>query len=164
MSTGVTTDIPAQNLRPRRCASCGYRLAGLPEDGVCPECGEAYAADDVVLEGWACGDSASIFTGTTRRVAFVVILNSFYLLNPLMNGLLRGWWVLFVIIAAINAALLVFALWWRRARPRAGPVEAQFTLRGFRRVDFPECLSRPAYVGWDVVDTAQVEPGGGPGQ
>lgn len=38
-------------LRVDRCPDCGYLLTGLPEQGICPECGVAYSLDLIVLYG-----------------------------------------------------------------------------------------------------------------
>ena len=35
-----------------QCPDCGYLLTGLPEQGICPECGLAYGPDLLVLYGW----------------------------------------------------------------------------------------------------------------
>ncbi len=40
-------------LRLDRCPECGYLLTGLPDQGICPECGTAYHPDMIVLYGWA---------------------------------------------------------------------------------------------------------------
>lgn len=40
-------------LRLDRCPDCSYLLTGLPERGLCPECGFAYEAEMIVLYGWA---------------------------------------------------------------------------------------------------------------
>ncbi len=35
-----------------RCPDCGYLLAGLPIEGLCPECGFSYDSNMIVLYGW----------------------------------------------------------------------------------------------------------------
>lgn len=37
---------------PRRCGDCGYELTALPAAGKCPECGQDYREDELVLFGW----------------------------------------------------------------------------------------------------------------
>jgi hypothetical protein len=48
------SDIPSTPppLRLERCPDCAYLLTGLPEQGLCPECGFAYGPDLIVLYGW----------------------------------------------------------------------------------------------------------------
>ena len=163
MSGAVTTPQVdgADVLRLERCAGCGYQLAGLPADGLCPECGHAYAADDVVLRGWACGSRASIATGN-RRVVFVWIV--FGLLNmtyPLMSAVLRGWWTFFIIMAIAWLTLTGISIWLRWRDPEAGPIEVHFSRAGFRQVDGPDALYRPEYVPWDQADSVEITPARG---
>jgi hypothetical protein len=43
----------------RRCGHCGYDLHGLPPEGRCPECGQPFARDEIILFGWGAGASAN---------------------------------------------------------------------------------------------------------
>jgi len=64
---------------PARCGGCGYRLIGLPSIGKCPECGEPYSPDELVLFGWGVAKSAQLWNARRGR-AFLVVLSVF------------GWW------------------------------------------------------------------------
>lgn len=48
---GPTEDALAA-FRHRSCLKCEYELRGLPERGVCPECGESFDLDTLVVAGW----------------------------------------------------------------------------------------------------------------
>src|SRR5687768_8553124 len=63
---GLAGDNP---LRQEVCPGCGYSLLGLPADGVCPECGQHYGRDTVVLFGRATGQRATLFTGESSAYA-----------------------------------------------------------------------------------------------
>lgn len=52
----------------RLCGNCGYSLQGSPNAGVCPECGEAYFDDEIVIRGWPAGPYESLATAAPRRL------------------------------------------------------------------------------------------------
>jgi hypothetical protein len=87
-------------LRLDRCPDCGYLLTGLPEHGICPECGFAYRADMIVLYGWAGkgrGDEStrrptlSYWLGAV--VASVLILLLFNIFGALLLVVYWGWMI-----------------------------------------------------------------------
>ncbi len=53
-------------LRLSHCGGCGYALNGLPDVGVCPECGKPYDQETVVLHGWARGSHANLANASSR--------------------------------------------------------------------------------------------------
>jgi len=40
-----------ESLKLSHCPRCDYSLQGLPDSGICPECGEAYSQEFIVLRG-----------------------------------------------------------------------------------------------------------------
>lgn len=50
-----TQDEARDPLHLERCPDCGYLLTGLPEQGICPECGFASTPAMIVLYGWGSG-------------------------------------------------------------------------------------------------------------
>jgi hypothetical protein len=53
---------------PSHCPECDYPLEGLPEVGVCPECGRPYDTKYLVLRGYVVGRDASYATGTRKQM------------------------------------------------------------------------------------------------
>ncbi len=74
---------PADPLRVDRCPDCGYLLFGLPERGVCPECGCGYDPAMIVLYGWEKGKAPSR-RRRLRHWAIGLALGA--------GALLLGWW------------------------------------------------------------------------
>ncbi len=118
-------------LRLDRCPDCGYLLTGLPEEGICPECGFAYNAEMIVLYGWGSGQRANITNARGWRVIVFGLLGCVWALQMLLPGtvmlvLYRDWrnmlWVLGMFVG------LTWALMrrWRRNRQDApAPVQVR---------------------------------------
>jgi hypothetical protein len=116
-------------LRMDRCPDCGYLLTGLPERGVCPECGSAYDEQMIVLYGWGCGDRLSLANSHGWRR---VMLGALLLPQMIMMLILAaaaamfqslGWlWLIPWILA------VAYFMWrWRRIR-RDAPAPSQVRL------------------------------------
>ena len=117
----------ADPLRLDRCPDCGYSLTGLPEEGVCPECGFAYNPDMIVLYGWAGWGHGG--DATRRRTV--------------------GWWIGTVLASALilslfgaYGAVLLVAYWgWMIYRRRQlsldtpAPVQLRLFPDGFGQRD-----------------------------
>ena len=65
------------------CPRCGYSLQGLPDEGVCPECGRRYDPRTVVLFGWARGAKATAVTAQPWVAAGLLAMNSVWLIHIL---------------------------------------------------------------------------------
>jgi hypothetical protein len=50
------------------CPNCGYSLEGLPERGMCPECGREYAPGEIILYGYGCGTYENVMTTRPSRL------------------------------------------------------------------------------------------------
>src|SRR4051812_28476050 len=53
-----------------QCPACAYSLEGLPDEGICPECGGRYDQSLMVLHGTACGQLASLANISLGRLAW----------------------------------------------------------------------------------------------
>lgn len=117
-----------------RCPDCGYLLAGLPERGICPECGFAYDTEMIVLYGWAQGMRATNVNRRRGRFSWGLF------------WLVRGVFVLYLLVPVvfrrnlISAALpvvivlLVATSLYRRRRLLAdapAPVQLRLMPEGF---------------------------------
>ncbi len=103
MNTGAVA--PPDPLRLAFCPACDYDLAGLPVDGLCPECGRAYDQAYVVLRGRPAVDGFDRLRPAGRRiwgaVAWVAAilaggwmwLHSTGPFVPVMCGLLAASWL-----------------------------------------------------------------------
>jgi hypothetical protein len=99
---------PFAAYRIRRCLKCDYDLTGLPLDNTCPECGEAYARDMMLVTGWS---HARFVAGTGMwwlrfLLYFVLVLVLITLIWPV--GLaLAAWFIWSQFFADQNQRLLV---------------------------------------------------------
>lgn len=134
-------------LRLDRCPDCGYLLTGLPEQGVCPECGFAYNSDMIVLYGRASGRFSSAAANRQASVQALVALLPIVLLVVLIVArriVGTAWpgsrmvpWPMFV----VYGSLVVGALYrrWRARQDELKP-NARWQLRlspqGFAQRDY----------------------------
>lgn len=54
------------------CGNCGYSLHGLPASGVCPECGDPYTEDLIVIPGWGSGKRETIANAAPSRLLQII--------------------------------------------------------------------------------------------
>lgn len=91
------------------CGGCGYDLAGLPEGGLCPECGLPYAPNALVLPA----TKPTIRTEQTRTpiarlrryaialyIVLVALLMQGFIIFIFMYGFIAGLIVLAAVVAA----------------------------------------------------------------
>jgi hypothetical protein len=98
----------------RLCGHCGYFLTGLSPEGNCPECGENYVADEMIIPGWAAGPHEGVTNAPPKNVWRVTILSSCCLWIQVINLLAhhRLDWAL--ALAGSDAAFLAWLFYRRR--------------------------------------------------
>lgn len=109
MSQPITPTVDP--LRLSHCVGCAYALNGLPEVGVCPECGKPYGQETIVLYGWARGSHANIANASPRIVFWVCIPMGMIILGyllPMIFGRKPSWALL---IPLIPIGLLLWQRW-----------------------------------------------------
>jgi hypothetical protein len=83
-----------------RCNECGYLLAGLPDSGRCPECGQTYDQSLITLNGW--GGHTRYMSGFGQRgwrSVLAVIWPGFVFWLLFLNVLRRSHGPLWLVIA-----------------------------------------------------------------
>src|SRR4051812_42878063 len=61
------------------CPQCGYSLIGSPDEGICPECGQAYDQSLIILHGDARGKMATLTNGATKSFLLKLAAPTFWL-------------------------------------------------------------------------------------
>jgi hypothetical protein len=127
-------DRPA-TLRLTRCADCGYPFTGLPDAGICPECGVGYDSGKMMLLfGWAVGGRSNLSNARAwwKRVVSIILI-----VIVLETFVFR-----FTIpLRAIGiGAILLFVVWQAALRRRAiaalgAPTQVRLTTEGFAQRD-----------------------------
>jgi hypothetical protein len=59
--------------RLEHCPGCGYSLAGSPDKGICPECGEEYDPQTIELTGEARGVHVTFANAATSQLKWMVL-------------------------------------------------------------------------------------------
>lgn len=98
----------------RICGNCGYRLIGLPRSGICPECGQQYEADELVIPGWAAGPHVRLTTAPPRRVWRIALCSTGCFWMWAVNELLAHHAGLALGFVAVGAVTLGWGLYRRR--------------------------------------------------
>lgn len=122
----------------RQCGECGYSLRGLPEEGHCPECGQAFGPYEIVLFGWDRAQGQSDVRHWTWRkwpkglsvwnaltLGWIVVV---CLLPP------TGWFEVLPMVVVVGAVLGV--IWWQQSRltkAHGAPAQLRLTTKGSGR-------------------------------
>ena len=136
------------------CPECGYELTGLPDAGVCPECGQAYDQSMLVLHGAARGRFANLGNAATRsmfaQIAWLIvcIVN----LRPLAGSSWRD--PILMLILAFGVGFAALSVMRRFLADRAGLVQLYLRPDGFLQRDYDDrSLVYILYrVGWLVLN------------
>jgi hypothetical protein len=127
--------ITSQTLLPlESCPDCDYALAGLPAEGVCPECGRPYDQDIVVLYGRGDGVHASLANSPRGKVVVEVACFGLCLVCLWFVGSGRPWFVIAVLAAAAYFAAMIA----RRTGRRGGMAQVRVNAAGCMQDDSPD--------------------------
>jgi hypothetical protein len=141
MEKALTIPGVADPLRLTACPRCGHSLEGLPDEGICPECGRPYDQATVVVQGYARGEHARVENAPPWIAALLVVfflgLTWFYLSTRNTIFLL---WSGFLMLG------FAASLWRRWTNPLPGLVQVRLSGAGCCQVD-----SR--YAALDVAET-----------
>jgi hypothetical protein len=119
-------------LRLNVCPRCEYSLAAHPPSGVCPECGRAYEADEIVLYGYALGQRATGWNTRPPTIVAIVVSVGIPLMYIVMGGRSHPLAAAFAGTGVIIS--LAIDLWRRHAAADgAGLAQVKLSPRGFHQ-------------------------------
>ena len=98
-----------------RCWSCGYRLQGLAAEGICPECGQPYRPDQIVLSGWGAGQMETLTTARPGRRTWIASSSAFLIMTIVLFQL-RGAHRLSTLLWLATMALVLGQQFYRRRK------------------------------------------------
>ena len=133
----------------RRCPGCGYRMAGLPQAEVCPECGGRVSRDMLFLCGFVWGEPAALRNAGHRSIPRLLLSVSVGLLPVLYITLIllttrwKGEASQWMLVAAAATSLITYAVAATSADP-AGTMLARLGRDGFSEVS----RSNPSPSAW----------------
>lgn len=134
----TTAPTPPDPLQLDRCPDCGYLFTGLPDRGICPECGFAYNPDMIVLYGWAHHLRAkeSNRYSSRFRTGLLWFARIAFLLFVLVPALMRQAWSSLTFPAVVIAILLVSTFRRKQLLEDApAPVQLRLFPEGFSQRD-----------------------------
>ncbi len=139
------------------CAACGYSLEGLGAPGRCPECGLAFEARQMVLEGVPNRMRGS---APWRRVAWGVLIVLGVLHSYTWMLQLQHSWSFFLIVSILCLGGLAVMLLTSR-RERQGTERFVVTPSGIQRLpktaDAGSALLDPLFVAWGESDHVELK-------
>jgi hypothetical protein len=130
LATSSPTTLPLES-----CPDCDYALAGLPAEGVCPECGRAYDQETVVIFGLGAGVHASL-AHTPRRHAVAQIICAIVCPFAIWFAANRRAWVL--VAAAAVAAYFAVEITRRYTSRRGALAQVRVNVAGCVQDDAPD--------------------------
>jgi hypothetical protein len=130
---------PHEPLLLQQCGQCGYSLTGLPDRGICPECGHPFGPDEIVIFGWDAMQGEEAIRSPRRELAkswsggwsdWLFLAG-----NVIWIILMRPGWVGATAIIGSTAALF-FVIWWQQHRltkAYGAPSQLRLNARGCGR-------------------------------
>jgi hypothetical protein len=108
---------PLDPLRLRNCPQCEYLLEGLPEEGICPECGFAYDRSVVIVR---CQGPGAYRLNSYALVSLAAVLGGVFLFIILMKPQTLKYATQMVLMLGSFSAVLGVVWLDRVTSPRAG--------------------------------------------
>jgi hypothetical protein len=144
----VTATIP-ECLYATVCPNCGYPLEGLPETGICPECGREYAQTEVILYGYARGRHENFGNVRRSRLAYFIFGPLIFLWFQIITLIVIGWRTLvyeppYSIPLTLFIVVQILLVWPRFGSKYPGPIQVRLGERGCTQYDK---LSKPSELG-----------------
>ncbi len=145
-------------LRLSHCIACGYTLQGLSDVGICPECGQAYDRETVVLHGWARGTHATVANASPGVLWWVLLLQLFwpFYLYLHLRSVAESWWQFPLILVSLGFTAML--LWKRWSNDMPALIQVHLSGRGVLQLDDPRALSRGEPTPWGKVNHLLLKP------
>ncbi len=150
----------ADPLRPDRCPDCGYLLTGLPEQGICPECGTPYDTPRlIVLYGWTSRMNALGPWGWWRfaveQVALGIVFFNADWLQARLHIHIPFWIVYGLFAGAVSAVGMQWCRRWLARNELQAPELLRLSPAGFgARTGYGQCSLHP----WETAMQLSIRP------
>jgi hypothetical protein len=138
----------AEPLRLETCPSCGYALNGLPDEGLCPECGKYYDQYTVVLHGWSTGSKADVATARPWVIVGWTGLVIWLIWRAVRDG---GRDPVSLGVAVATVFFIARGLWRRWSNEMPGLTQVRLNRDGCRQLESNRSVILPAPAPWSEV-------------
>jgi hypothetical protein len=117
--------------RVSHCPKCAYELTGLPDEGLCPECGRAYDQTCVFLYGTALGEHAGVHNATPWRIVAIALFTLLQFNQLLFH--MRDW--RYLALFGYVAVIFLLQLLIRFGHDQLAPTQVRLGPHGCAQVD-----------------------------
>lgn len=156
--------VAVESFPPEVCPICAYSLEGLPGEGICPECGNKYDSNELILHGWARGSHATP-TNTRGKSLVLSLIPGLWLFNILpewFSGQISARTL--ALYVSFWVAVMSWALFRRKQIDHPGGIQVRMNRLGTLQIDYPTALRANPNIAaakrmpWGKLEIIQLRP------